>query len=151
MLAVQSSIPAMSLKSLEQAQNIEGFLSDLPQIEVTTWHTLHAGVYTRTIFMAKNSVISGALIKRSVNLIISGRVVVSIGDNEAVEYDGYTVLTAAANRKQVFIAKKNTYLTMYFATEAKTIEEAENEFTDEGDKLISRKPEGINHVVITGV
>ena len=151
MLAVQSSIPAMSIKSIEQAQNIEGFLSDLPQIEITTWHTLHAGVYTRTIFMAKNSVISGALIKRSVNLIISGHVIVSVGEDSAKEYNGYASLTAMPNRKQVFIAKEDTYLTMYFATDAKTVQEAENEFTDEADKLISRKPEGVNNVTITGV
>ena len=151
MLAVQSSIPAMSLKSLEQAQNIEGFLSDLPQIEVTTWHTLHAGVYTRTIFMAKNSVISGALIKISTNLIVSGHIAVSIGENKAKEYKGYHNLTAMANRKQVFVAMEDTYLTMYFATWAGSVEEAENEFTDEGDKLISRKPEGVNNITITGV
>jgi len=151
MLVVQSSIPSMNPESIEQAHAMETAVLELPQINITTWHTLHAGVYSRTIFMPKDSVVVGAVIKRSVNLVVSGHVIVSIGEDKAIEYIGYFNLTAQANRKQVFIAKEDTYLTMYFATESKTIEDAENEFTDDVDKLISRHIDAINHVVITGV
>lgn len=142
------SIPAMSQESIEQARKVETALSTLPQVEITTDHVLHAGVYTRTIFIPKDVVITGALVKRSVNLIISGHVIVYFGEGKGQEYIGHIVLTASAHRKQVFIAKEDTYLTMFFATQAKTIEEAECEFTDEVDLLVSRK--GNNNVVITG-
>lgn len=146
-----TSIPTMSEDSIQNARDMETYLLSLPQVLVTTAHTLHAGVYTRTVFIPKGVVISGALIKRSVNLIISGDTTVFIGDDKAKEYKGYASITAMPYRKQVFIANEDTYLTMFFATEATTIEEAENEFTDEVDNLISRHPSGINNITITGV
>lgn len=147
----ETIIPTMSSESVAKAKEVEEKLLSLPQLPLTTDHVLHSGVYSRTVFIPKDVVISGALVKRSVNLIISGHVLVYLGDNKGVEYSGHVILQAMAHRKQVFIAKEDTYLTMYFATEATTIEQAESEFTDEVDLLMSRKPEGVNNVVITGV
>jgi hypothetical protein len=98
----------------------------------------------------KDVALTGALVRRSVNLIISGHVIVYIGNDEAREYKGYAVITAMPNRKQVFIAKQDTYLTMFFATEAESVEAAEDEFTDEVGNLMSRKSGAINDIVITG-
>lgn len=147
---IDRSIPTMSEESVEQAREIEKVLLDLPQVSIATDHVLHAGTYTRTIMVPKGVTIAGALVKRSVNLIISGHVVVFIGDDKAKEYNGYAVLQASAHRKQVFIAKEDTFLTMFFTTEAKSIEEAEAEFTYETDLLGSRLPQNINNIVITG-
>jgi hypothetical protein len=33
---------------------------------------------------------------------------------------------------------------MLFATDASSVEEAENEFTDEADRLMSRQPQSVN-------
>ena len=150
LVAQSDLIPAMSDESIEQAREIEKQILERPQVSIATDHLLHAGVYTRTILLAKGVALTGALVKRSVNLIINGHVLMSIGDDKAREIKGYKVHAAMANRKQVFVAKEDTYLTMFFATEAKTIDEAEREFTDEIDVLISRKPESINNVLITG-
>lgn len=149
-LVTQSSIQTMNEDDIAHVQSMEDYVGQLEQIEITTWHTLHAGMYTRTVLLPKGTVTVGALIKRNVCLIVSGHVVVSLGNDGSREYTGYNCITAQANRKQAFIAKEDTYLTMYFPTEAKTIKEAEDEFTDDGDKLVSRHELGINHITITG-
>lgn len=43
-----------------------------------------------------------------------------------------------------------TTVTMIFPTAAKTIEQAEEEFTDDTDKLFSRSNPSRNEVIITG-
>lgn len=147
----ENVIPSMSDSSIEKAREMEKAIYNLPQISIATDHILHAGVYTRTVMIPKDGVISGVLVKRSVNLIISGHCIVYLGDDEAREYKGYVALTAMANRKQVFIAKENTYLTMFFATDAREIAEAESQFTDEVGTLMSRQDNAINNINITGV
>ena len=143
-------IPSMDADSLEKAAHMEKIIKEFPQIYITTDHVLHAGVYTRTIMIPAGVIITGALIKRSVNLIICGHVLVFIGDDKVREYNGYNTLVAQAFRKQVFIAKTDTYLTMFFATNAKSVDEAEREFTDDVDSLLSRNPSSINNITLTG-
>ncbi len=58
------------------------------------------------------------------------------------------MFAASAGRKQAYIAHKDTFLTMSFKTNAKTVEEAEAEFTDDHERLMSRN--GVNKIVITG-
>ena len=82
--------------------------------------------------------LTGALIKIATLLIAHGDVEVFIGDS-TLELNGYNVLPASANRKQAFMTKSETHLTMVFPSQAKTVEEAENEFTDEVDALMSRR------------
>jgi hypothetical protein len=59
------------------------------------------------------------------------------------------VLPAAAGRKQAFLAQADSHITMIFATAARSVAEAEREFTDEADNLVSRRAGG-NRIVITG-
>lgn len=121
----------------------------LPQVSTITEQSLHAGVYTRTVLMEKDTVWVGALVKRSTNLIISGHILVILGE-EHCEYEGYATIHASANRKQGFVAIEDTYLTMFFATDATTVEQAEAEFTDDHELLVTRQEGSINHITITG-
>jgi len=93
--------------------------------------------------------ITGAVIKIATILIISGEIIAYVGD-KSLHMSGYNVVPASAYRKQAFLAKTDTYMTMLFSTSAKMVEDAENEFTDETDTLISRKPNGTNKIIITG-
>jgi hypothetical protein len=123
--------------------------SVVPQLPVETHHVLHGGMYARTIIIPAGCVLTGALIRVPTLLIIDGNVTVGTGV-EAVTMCGRRVLAGSIGRKQAFLAHKDTYLTMVFATSAKTVEEAEDEFTDEAHLLLSRQPGAINHVLITG-
>ncbi|MDP1465701.1 hypothetical protein, partial [Klebsiella pneumoniae] len=71
-------------------------------------------------------------------LIVSGHVTVFIG-GETLELKGYHIVPGQAGRKQVFVAHADTDLTMTFATQAKTVEDAESEFTNQPTALMSRQ------------
>ena len=134
---------------MEIARTIESQVMELDQVEITTDHTIHGGIYIRTITMKKGTVLVGAEIMIPTSLIINGHLNIVIG-GENIEFIGNHVISASAGRKQVITALEDSTLSMLFRTDAKTIEEAENEFTHEADRLMSRLPGAINNINITG-
>lgn len=143
-------IPAMSDSSVSRVVALEDKLLELPQIEAATDHVLHAGIYARTITLPEGGVVIGALIKIDTTVIISGDVTVFVGD-EPFKLCGYNVLPAMAGRKTAILAHTEAQITMLFATSVTTIEEAEEEFTNETEKLGSRKFGNVNTMITTGV
>lgn len=153
LIAQEKYIPAMSPAAIAKVCALETDLAKRPQIAIPISHTLHGGVYTRTLLLPVKGdlkgVLTGALIKIATTVIVSGDVIVFVGD-DTIRLRGYNVIPASANRKQAFIALTDTYITMIFETKAKTIKEAEDEFTDDGLLLTSRLPDAVNNIVITG-
>jgi hypothetical protein len=72
-------------------------------------------------------------------------------DDKWFRVDGYHVFACAARRKQACWTIKPTQFTMIFPSDAKTVEEAEEQFTDETEKLLSRKQDGGDIFTVTGV
>jgi hypothetical protein len=141
-------VPAMSNAAIENVRALEDEVLARPQVAIETEHILHGGMYYRTICIPAGVVITGALIKIATVLLIEGDVTIFMGDNE-LRVQGRHRIPAAAGRKVGYYAHADTELTMIFPTKARTVEEAEREFTDEADRLWSRH--GINHTLITGV
>lgn len=129
---------AMSNTAIGKVRALETAALALPQVEIQTDHVLHAGVYTRTVMVPAGVVITGVLVKIPTVVIVAGEAIV-YGEQGAMPLSGYTVLQAAAGRKQAFVAVTDIHITMTFATSAQTVEEAEAEFTDETDLLVSRR------------
>lgn len=129
-----------TVATIEAVRRLEDEALKLPQVPIHTEHSFHAGMYARTIMIPQGVVLTGAIIQIPTMLIFSGHAAVYTPEG-AEDWIGYRVVLAPANRKQAFFAKQNTYLTMVFPTSATTIEEAENEFTAEADRLLSRKQE----------
>ncbi|CCJ51970.1 hypothetical protein L489_3870 [Bordetella bronchiseptica 00-P-2730] len=138
----------MPAEAIERVRRLEGALAELPQVEIATAHLFHAGVYARTIRIPAGVALTGALIKVSTVLIFSGHATVLIG-GEVVELHGYHVIPASAGRKQAFVAHTDTDLTMLFPSEARSVAEAESEFTDEADLLLSHQ-QGAETIIFTG-
>jgi hypothetical protein len=128
----------MSEELLSNLTSVQDKLLALPQVEIQTDHILHGGMYTRTIRLAPEVVLMGALVKIPTVLVVSGKTAVFTGEGW-IELDGYHVIPARAGRKQIFIAREETNITMIFPTDAKTVEQAEEQFTDEAEALMSRK------------
>lgn len=141
-------IPAMTEDAISNVRKLEAVLADLPQVDIETEHVLHGGMYSRTICIPAGVALTGAFIRVPTLLVFSGHATVNIG--EAVTIKGYRVLAASANRRQAFFAHADTRLTMVYATQAKTIADAEAEFTNEAHLMFSRKQGAINHINITG-
>lgn len=135
--------PAMSVATIDRVRALETFSRGLPQTKIATIHTLHAGLYGRTIMIPADTILTGALIKIATVLIVSGHVI-AVVDDVPTELIGYKVIPARPYRKAAFLAKTDTHMTMLFASKAKTVEEAEAEFTDEADLLFSRLPDAEN-------
>jgi hypothetical protein len=138
LILAENSIPPMSAESVDKVRLLESHDLYMPQVDIKTIHTLHAGTYARTIMIPAGVRLVGALIKIPTTLIVCGECFVYIGDAVA-ELKGHNVIPAHAGRKQVFFTVTDTWLTMMFATNAKTVEEAEEQFTDEFQLLGSRR------------
>lgn len=132
------SIQPISTENLLKVEKVAQRVREFPQIAPHMEHLLHAGMYARTARLAANVIITSVLIKIPTVVIVRGNCIVSIGDDWA-ELKGYNVIPAHAGRKQIYVTIEDTEITMIFPSNAKTIEEAEAEFTDEAAELLSRR------------
>jgi hypothetical protein len=148
-VSFSTKVPAMTDQAICALQHMQESLTHLPQEAISTHHVLHGGIYTRTVKVAKGVFIIGVIIKVPTTLIVNGDCTVNLGD-QLVRLTGHCVIPASAGRKQAFMAHEDTYLTMSFATSATSIEQAEDEFTDDGKTLLSRHQDAINEIIITG-
>ena len=133
-----TNLPVMGQSEVDSVRELETAAMRLPQVHIPTDHVFHAGMYARTIKIPAGVALTGAQIKIPTILIISGDTLV-YGENGATRYTGYHVALGQRGRKQAFYALQDTYLTMLFPTDATTVDAAEREFTDEYEKLFSRK------------
>ena len=143
-LALRPTIAPMSQAAIDRVRQIEAVNLTRPQTELHFEHDLHAGMYARTMIVPELAadevcVITAVLIKVPTLVIACGDALVYVGENEPLRLTGYSVIQAAAGRRQAFIAQSGFRLTMIFPTTAETVEEAENEFTDEAEMLQSRR------------
>jgi hypothetical protein len=125
-------------------------LLKLPQIPFITEHQLHGGIYTRTIRLPAYTAIVAVLIKVPTTLIFSG--VADIYTNgDLVRVQGYSVLPGSAMRKVAAVTYSEFAVSMMYATTtAKTVEEAEKEFTDEYDLLVPLSEQDRHTILVTG-
>ncbi len=147
-IAACRKITPMSEFELNKIRFMENEILKAPQVKIATDHIIHAGVYARTIVVPAGVILTGSLMKIPTLLIINGDFLLFAGD-KTIELKGYNIFTGSANRKQIGVAVTDTSVTMIFATKAKTIEEAENAFTNEAHLLFSRYEDAVNNVIIT--
>ena len=139
----------MTESQVDCVRKLESEMFKMPQVNIPAHHTIHGGVYTRTVLVPAGVLIAGVLIKIPTTLIVAGDCEAFVGEG-CTRLTGYHVLTASPHRKQAFLAYTDTYLTMLFKTTATTVAEAEEEFTDESHILMSRKEDVANYITITG-
>lgn len=147
-LVTLNTIPAMQEDQIERVRYFEDALRKRPQVQIRTTHVLHGGVYYRNVFIPAGVAMAGAYIQIPTTLIISGKCRVFVG-NKINYVEGYWIVPASAGRKQAVIADEDTNITMCFPTKAQTIKEAEEEFTNEAEKLFSREEDADNIITIT--
>lgn len=142
---VKQALPTMSEDVIAQVKAFEAQVLKAPQTELLTKHVLHAGMYVRTIMLPAGHVMTGACIKIPTVVTVCGDADVYTGDG-LLSLRGYNVLPAQRGRKQAFYAHTDTHISMAFPTHVGTVAEAEAEFTDDHELLMSRL--GENELVI---
>jgi hypothetical protein len=126
-------------EAMDRVRRLEQhLLATQPQIDLEYQHVLHAGVYDRTVRVPAGYVITGAPVKIPTLLTIVGDVIIGL-DGDETRVTGFAKLRAAAHRMGVFTAITDTLISMSFATDARTVAEAEEQFTDEAHRLASRR------------
>ena len=101
-------------------------------------HLFHAGCYCRTMFCPKDSIFISVQVKRPTILIVSGDATFS-DTEKAFRITGYKVLLGASMRQSIVRTHEDTYFTAIFATNAKTVKEAEQEAVTRPDQLLELK------------
>lgn len=134
---ISTGLSTSSPEALEGVRRIETLVRSVEQLEIPTEHVLHAGMYARTIRVPAGTVFTSVLIKIATLVVIHGDAEVFTGDGW-IAIGGYGVMAGGAFRKQVYVARSGVEMTMVFPTQAQTVDEAEREFTDEVDELMSR-------------
>jgi hypothetical protein len=142
-------IPAMSSSAIAKVNALADFSRQHDQVKIDTHHIIHGGMYARTITIPAGVMLTGVLIKVPTVLVLNGDCTV-FADNKSYRLSGFHAIPASANRKQAFIAHSDTSMTMILASDATTVAQAENQFTDEGDELFSRNEDARNFINITG-
>lgn len=142
-------VPATAPEALARINEVEQRMRAMPQIELQTEHILHAGMYARTVRLAPRVAIVSVLIKVPTMLTVNGACRVYAGDGWR-DFQGFNVIPASAGRKMIYVTSSATEITMVFPTKAKSVEEAEREFTDDPELLLSRQSPN-DLVIVTGV
>jgi hypothetical protein len=124
-------------------------LLKLPQIRFVTEHMLHGGIYTRTIRLPAYTAIVAVLIKVPTSLIFAGEADIYT-NGDLVRVNGYSVLPGSSMRKVAAVTYSDFAVSMMFATDAKTVEDAEKEFTDEYDLLVPLSEQDRHTILLTG-
>lgn len=145
----ENRIPAMSIEAIEKVRELEFALLTLPQVEIATDHVLHGGMYARTVCIPAGVAMTGVFIRVPTLLVFQGNATLNAGEGP-VSLTGLHVIAGSSGRKQAIFAHEDSSVTMVFATHARTIADAEEEFTDEAHLLFSRKPDAVNTTTITG-
>jgi hypothetical protein len=144
-----AALTPASRDTLDKLARVHEALLMVEQVPIATEHILHGGMYTRTIRLRPGIVMMGSLIRRATVLIVNGSASVLAGDDR-IDLEGYNVLPGCAGRKQLFLTRGAVEMTMIFATQAQSVEDAEDEVFAEAEFLMSRKDGSGDTVTITG-
>ena len=150
-LVPTSSTPKLSPASsewLEQVERVEALSLTTPQLPLVTEHLFHAGMYARTARIPAGSILTGALMRIATVLVIHGNATFH-EEGHRLWIEGYAVIPGSAGRKTLLVAYSPVEMTMLFPTKAKTVREAEIEFTADYECLMSRESDN-DTLVVTG-
>ncbi|WP_298069393.1 GNAT family N-acetyltransferase [uncultured Mailhella sp.] len=128
------ALPSQSAETVARIAAAGELARSFPQEELRLEHEFWAGLYARTLFVPKGVMITGVCIRIPTLLIVSGDML-ALGNAGFERFTGYRVLKGQAGRRALFVAVEDTAMTMLFATRARTLDEAEREFTDTPEEL----------------
>lgn len=129
-ITADKAIGAVSKQWANRVNQLAELIGSVPQVDMHIEHHLHAGVYSRTGLQPAGVLCAAAMLKVPTQLIVSGKCRIYCDGNE-ICVDGYKVLDGLPGRQVVVYTEEDTWATALFATEAKTVAEAEAEAVGE--------------------
>lgn len=135
-----SSVLLQQLLTNDKVTELENIGLDQPQLVLDTTHLIHGKMYARTIFMPAGTLLTGVLSNLDNVCIVCGDITVTTQDG-LKRFTGYHVLPAISGSKRAGITHADTYWTTLIHTNNTTVTDCENEFTNETEKLQTRRLE----------
>lgn len=136
--AKEGDLQSTSAEGKQRLARLREVMETLPPVHLPTIQKLYAGCYSRTLFIPAGSVVESVEIKCPTQLVVIGHARFSDGDH-TTEVNGAQVFTGLPWRKGACYAISDVVTVMFFASNAKTFAEAEREFTNEVDDLLTSK------------
>lgn len=128
----------MSEAHNDYVRRLEDVLLQAPQPDLITTHRLSGGMYARTIYMAPDTVMTGALHKTDHLNIVFGDVSVTT-DTGIQRLTGHHVLETKAGMKRALYAHGATVWTSVCKTEKIVLSEIEEDVVEGADQLQTRQ------------
>lgn len=128
----------LAMPSVDDVREWEAELAQRPQIDLSTEHLVHGGMYARTILIPAGAGLTGALTSMDNVCIVCGDIAVTT-DSGVQRLTGYHVLPAKAGAKRAGVALADTYWTTIWPTQLTDIEAIEDEATCESHLLQTRR------------
>lgn len=141
--ACHEDSPVSLMASPEAVRELERHMMQLPQVDLSTSHVIHAGMCSRTILIPAGTVLTGALTNMDNLCVMNGDITVTTDDG-TVRLTGHHVLPARAGFKRAGFAHADTYWTTVWQTELTDITAIEDEMTSESGLLQTRR-DGIEY------
>nr|DAH22653.1 MAG TPA: hypothetical protein [Caudoviricetes sp.] len=136
-ISVPKTIGAVSEQWAARVDELTKVLRQHPaKVELPIEQHLHAGMYSRTVHQPAGVLCTAVMVHVPTQLIVHGHCRI-YADGTAFEVNGHAVLEGVPGRQIVVYTLEDTWGTMCFGTQAKTIEEAEKEFAGDGFKELS--------------
>ena len=128
----------------EKVAALEKFALQMPQVDLSTSHLVHAGLCARTILIPAGTLLTGAQTNMDNICVVFGDIEVTTDDG-VQRLTGFNVLPAKAGFKRAGFAHSDTWWTTLWPTELQDIDAIEDEMTGEADMLQTRRA-GIEYV-----
>lgn len=119
----------------ERVNEFANFIEEVGASPYPIEQHLHAGVYSRTGCQKAGMVCATALVKVPTQLIVSGHCRIYC-ERDVFEIHGYRVLEGLPGRQMIVYTYEDTWATVMFATNARTVDEAEAEAV--GEEVVGR-------------
>lgn len=135
-----TTISQAPIEIIRSAEKLEELLLEMNavtggEVLLPIHQQLHDGIYTRTLWQPKGTILVGARVRVPTTLILDGNQCVAGASNEPIHFKGRQVLAAEPGRKVVVLAYEDSVCTICYRTDATTTQEAEREYTDDWARL----------------
>ena len=121
--------------SIRKIEALEGFMRQMPQMELPVRDFFSNGAYARELFIPKGSLLTGKIHNfENLNIMPYGDITVLTGDGMK-RLTGYNVIVSPAGTKRVAYAHEDTVWTTVFGTECRDADEVVASFTSESFDL----------------
>jgi hypothetical protein len=127
----------MSVSALDMIRQLQTAASKLPQAELTTEHLFADGMYLRSLFRSKDTLIIGKVHKREhFYIVISGEVTIKGADGYSERVKAPRIFVSKPGTKRAVYAHEDSLCITVHRTDSTDLEKIEAELIEEDPEAL---------------